>query len=324
MKKAIITGVSGQDGSYLALSLLSKGYEVFGTSRDVKKSNLNGLKALKIIDKVKIFSLDLLNMQKVKNFLAEIRPDEIYNLACQSSVAKSFIQPAETSKSIIDVTQNILESIILIDQSIKFYNAGSSECFGNTFGVAANEETQFNPLSPYAEAKASAFHKVASYRKNLNIYACTGILFNHESPLRSSVFVTKKIIETACRISSGSREHLKLGNIKISRDWGWAPEYVEAMWLMLQQSVPKDYVIATGKTNTLEDFIKLVFDNLKLDWQEWIHVDESLFRANDLNIGYANPLKANNNLGWSSTLSLNAIIDRLVAVEQGRLSILNI
>ena len=321
MKKALITGIGGQDGAYLAYTLLLKGYLVFGTSRNFEQSNFKGLRALNIYQKVKILNINLLDFQSVVKCLSEVNPDEIYNLASQSSVGKSFQQPLETFESISNVTINILEAIKFIRKTMKFYSAGSGECFGNTGSKAANEITVFNPLSPYARAKANAFYEVVNYRKNYNLFACTGILFNHESPLRGSTFVTRKIIEVACRIAQGSSERLQLGNIKISRDWGWAPEYVESMWIMLQQSTPEDYVIATGRTSSLEYFIELTFSACGLDWKKWVDIDTNFFRPNDLIEGRADPSKAKRFLRWSSNLTLEQIINRLVAVELGKISI---
>jgi GDPmannose 4,6-dehydratase len=315
MKKALILGVSGQDGAYIAKLLLEKGYEVFGGSRDAQISSFNNLNILNIEKDVNLLSINVNDFRSTLQSINKVKPDEIYNLAGQSSVGLSFEQPVETLESITIGTLNILESIRFSNLPIKFYNAGSSECFGDTGLDAANEKTQFQPRSPYAVAKATAFWLLNNYRESYNIHASTGILFNHESPLRPSRFVTKKIISTACRIYRGSKETLFLGNIDITRDWGWAPEYVDAMWLMVQQDIPKDYVIATGISRTLRDFIKITFDMLNLDFREHVTVDDNLLRPTDLKIGRANPEKAHKELGWRAKFMLEDIIKEMIDFE---------
>lgn len=298
MKKALICGVSGQDGAYLAQLLLSKGYQVFGGSRDAQMASFRNLEKLGIRKDVSLISININDFRSVLQTLQKIKPYEVYNLAGQSSVGLSFEQPVETLESISVGTLNLLEAIRFSDLPIKLYNAGSSECFGDTGSLAADENTPFRPRSPYGVAKAAAFWQVANYREAYQLYASTGILFNHESPLRPERFVTKKIVAAACRIAQGSEEKLTLGNIDIARDWGWAPDYVEAMWLMLQQSQPDDYVIATGKTYKLKDFIAAVFESVDLDWREYVLTDSSLYRPTDIAEGHANPTKAAQKLGW--------------------------
>lgn len=298
MKKALICGVSGQDGAYLAKLLLEKGYQVYGGSRDAQMSSFSNLIRLGIRQHVEAVSLSINDFRSVLQTLLKIKPDEIYNLAGQSSVGLSFEQPVETLESISVGTLNLLEAIRFSGLPIKFYNAGSSECFGDTGSMAADEMTPFRPRSPYGVAKAAAFWQVANYREAYQLQASTGILFNHESPLRPERFVTQKIVATACRIASGSKETLTLGNIDIARDWGWAPDYVEAMWLMLQQEVADDYVIATGKTTKLRDFISTVFDSVDLNWEQHVRIDTSFFRPTDIAEGHANPTKARERLGW--------------------------
>ena len=271
MKRALICGISGQDGSYLSRLLLEKGYEVHGTARDAQITSFPNLCLLGIADRITFHSMALNDFRSVLQVIVRVQPDEIYNLAGQSSVGLSFDQPVETLESISVGTLNLLEAIRFIGRQIKFYSAGSSECFGNTDGQPANEETLFRPRSPYAVAKATAFWEVANYREAYSLFACTGILFNHESPLRPERFVTQKIVKSACRIAAGNDEKLHLGNISIARDWGWAPEYVEAMWLMLQQDKADDYVIATGETNSLQDFVAAVFEAQGLTWNEHRH-----------------------------------------------------
>lgn len=322
MKTALITGITGQDGAYLARTLLSKGYTVIGTSRDALASRLSSLRRLEIHNRVQLVSVGLHDFRSVLQVLIKTQPNEVYNLAGQSSVGLSFDQPVETLESIATGTLNILEAIRFTGLPIKLYNAGSSECFGDTGDQPASEDTSFHPRSPYAVAKAAAFWEVSNYREAYDLFACTGILFNHESPLRGARFVTRKIVQTACCIASGSSERLKLGNIEIARDWGWAPEYVEAMWLMLQQATPDDYVIATGQTHHLAYFIELVFKACGLDWEKWVDVDADLFRPTDLKEGHANPSKANQRLGWHANVSIEEIARKMVAVERGQLSIL--
>lgn len=314
-KRALICGISGQDGAYLAKFLLEKGYLVFGGSRDSQLSNFENLKKLKIEDKVKLISISLIDFRSILQTIIQIKPDEIYNLAGQSSVALSFEQPVETLESIIIGTLNILEVIRFIGNPIKFYNAGSSECFGNT-SIAADEKTPFSPRSPYGVAKATAFWEVANYREAYNIFACTGILFNHESPLRKERFVTKKIIKTAYKIYLGEKIKLELGNINIIRDWGWASEYVYAMWLMLQQEKPEDFVIATGTSNSLEDFIEKTFRYLGLDWKIHVEINDSLLRPTDISLGMANPQKAKDILGWEAQFKLDDIIRLMIEDER--------
>lgn len=311
-KTALICGITGQDGSYLAKLLLDKGYNVWGTSRDAQGSSLSNLRNLGIHHRVKLLSLIPEDFRSVFTALKKSEPQEIYYLAGQSSVGLSFEQPAETIQSITIGTLNLLEACRMFDKEVKLYHAGSSECYGDTSGVSANENTPFYPRSPYAVAKASAFWLVDNYREAYKLYACTGILFNHESPLRPTRFVTQKIISTAKRIASGSKEKLQLGRIDISRDWGWAPEYVEAMWLMLQQDNPIDFVIATGKTYSLEEFVGETFFNLGLDWKMYVEQTQDFFRPTDIIISKADPSKAEKVLGWKASLHMPEIIKKML------------
>jgi GDPmannose 4,6-dehydratase len=315
MKKALICGVSGQDGAYLSALLLSKGYEVFGTSRDASARSFGGLVSLGIAGRVKLLSMALNDFHSVMCVLKEVEPDEIYNLAGQTSVGLSFEQPVETMDSIVVGTLNLLEAIRFQSQTTRFYNAGSSECFGDLGDKAADETTPFRPCSPYAIAKSAAIWQVANYREAYGLNACSGILFNHESPLRHPRFVTKKIVASACRIAQGSHEKLSLGNIAIQRDWGWAPEYVEAMWLMLQTNDPDDYVIATGESRRLEEFIDIAFTRLGLKWQDHVEHDVRLMRPTDFAVGRANPMKARTKLGWQAKLKLEDIVERMVEAQ---------
>jgi len=311
-KKALICGVTGQDGAYLAEFLLSKDYQFFGTSRDAQTASFNNLKFLKILDKVSCESMAHNDFRSVLQVLSKVDPDEIYNLAGQSSVGLSFEQPVETMESIAVGTLNLLEGVRFLGSSARLYNAGSSECFGNTGSRPADEDTPFHPRSPYAVAKAAAHWEVATYRNAYRLYACTGILFNHESPLRPERFVTKKIVTSACRIAKGASEKLRLGNIDVVRDWGWAPEYVDAMWRMLQQESPEDFVIATGESHSLREFVAMVFGALNLDWQDHVVTDPALLRLSDLSEGRANSRRAEEILGWHASKRLGDVVSLLV------------
>lgn len=314
MKTALICGVSGQDGAYLSKLLLDKGYKVYGGSRDAQSTTFNNLTKLNVLSKIIPISISLIDFRSVLQVITKVEPDEIYNLAGQSSVALSFEQPVETLESISLGTLNLLEAIRFSRLPIKLYSAGSSECFGNTAN-AVDEHTPFRPRSPYGVAKATAFWEVANYREAYDLYACTGLLFNHESPLRKEGFVTKKIISTACKIASGSSEKLVLGNIDIFRDWGWAPEYVEAMWLMLQQARPDDFVIATGVTMSLRDFVSYTFEYFNLNYENHISFDERLLRPTEISKGFANPRKAADLLKWQAKIKSKDLVKALIESE---------
>ncbi len=316
-KKALICGISGQDGAYLAKLLLREGYTVCGTSRDAQMSSFANLVRLGIKDQVKLESMALNDFRSVLQVLMKIEPDEIYNLAGQSSVGLSFQLPVETLESIATGTLNLLEAIRFTTAPIKLYNAGSSECFGDIGNQAADENTPFHPRSPYAVAKSAAFWQVANYREAYDIFACSGILFNHESPLRPNRFVTQKIISGAINIAQGKEKQLHLGNTKISRDWGWAPEYVEAMYLMLQKSEPDDYVIATGESYQLEDFVAQAFAYFDLDWQDYVTTDQSLLRPTDVAFSQGNPHKAKEKLGWSAKYKMPDIVKMMISAKLG-------
>jgi len=315
VKKALICGVSGQDGSYLAQLLLQKDYEVYGTSRDAQLSSFTNLLTLGIKDNIALSSMVLTDFRSVLQTLSKIQPDEIYNLAGQSSVWLSFQQPVETLESIALGTLNLLETVRFLDRPIRIYNASSSECFGDTGDDIANEDTPFRPRSPYAVAKSTAHWEVSNYRDAYGLYACNGILFNHESPMRPVRFVTRKIISTACKIANGSKEKLNLGNLEIKRDWGWAPEYVDVMWRMLQQNNPEDYVIATGETNSLEDFCKTVFNELDLDWSKHVTIDKSLIRPSEIMVNRGCSEKAKKKLGWQAKTKMHNVICNLIKAE---------
>ena len=316
MKKALIIGISGQDGGYLAQLLLRKGYVVHGTSRDHELASFGNLTRLGIKDDVSLHSVALSDFRSVFSVLDSVRPDEIYNLAGQSSVSLSFAFPVETFESLSVGTLNLLECMRLLKMDARFYNAGSSEVFGNT-PDGATEETPFHPRSPYATAKAAAHFSVSNYREAYRLFCCTGILFNHESPLRPARFVTKKIVSAAVRIKKGSGEKLKLGSIDVKRDWGWAPEYVQAMWLMLQQETAEDFVIATGISTSLEEFVIRVFDHLGMKWTDHVILETSLRRPAEIEISYGRAIKAAKKLNWIAEVQIQETIARLVEAELG-------
>jgi len=314
-KKALIIGSSGQDGTFLTALLCSKNYTVICASRDADSNNFTNHEKLQIKGTLEYVTLNINEMSSVLKVLDKYKPDEIYNLAAQSSVGLSFEKPMETIESIICGTVNILEAIKFSKINTRFYNAGSSEAFGNHGATNINEQTKLQPLSPYGISKASAIEFVKMYRNSYSIFACTGFLFNHESDLRGKNFVTKKIIRTAVKIKKGLEKNLTLGNIDIYRDWGWAPEYVEAMWLMLQQDCPEDFIIATGKTYSLKDFVRYTFEYLNLDYKTHLKTESNLFRPQDIKVNNADPSKALKKLGWKAETDMYLLIQKLVDTE---------
>jgi GDPmannose 4,6-dehydratase len=307
-KTALITGIGGQDGAYLAQLLLNKGYTVFGTSRDAAVSRFDSFARLGITGQVKLLSMAPNDFKSTLTVISKSCPDEIYHLAGQTSVGLSFEQPSETIESITIGTLNILESLRFLGMPAKFYHASSSECFGDTGGISADEHTSFNPVSPYAVAKSAAHWLVRNYREAHNMFAANGILFNHESELRPERFVTQKVVRAAYRISQGSKEKLTLGDLSISRDWGWAQEYVEAMWLILQAEQADDFVIATGQANSLKDFVAQAFDCFGLNWTEHVHHDDQLMRPNEIAWSQGNPEKAHKILGWQASKRMADVV----------------
>ena len=316
-KKAMVFGVSGQDGAYLAKHLLEKSYAVTGVSRDAANNSFSNLKALGIINSVTLETVSLGDFRGVVALLQRTQPNEIYNLAGQSSVGLSFAKPMETYESISTATLHVLEAIRVLEMPVRYYNASSGECFGDTGEMAAEETSHFMPQSPYAVAKAAAHWLVGSYRDAYKIFACNGILFNHESPLRPQRFVTRKIVCVAKRIADGAHEKLYLGNIDIFRDWGWAPEYVDAMWRMLQQDEPEDYIIATGQTYSLREFVEEAFGILGLDWKDHVEVKSELFRPTDIQAIRANPAKAQRKLGWKAKYAMRDVVRMMLEAERG-------
>jgi len=314
MSTALIIGVSGQDGSYLAKLLLSKGYSVVGTSRDHEVNPFTNLTKLGILERVTLTSLDTSDFRSVISAIKSFSPVEIYNLAGQTSVGLSFSYPVETFNSILLGTMNLLECLRILDRPIKYYNAGSGEVYGNSL-KPSSEDSPFSPVSPYGTAKAAASYMVSNYRQSYGMFCCTGILFNHESPLRPRRFVTKKITDAVRRILSGSKEAIELGKTSIIRDWGWAPDYVEAMWKMLNQPNAEDFIIASGRSHSLEDFLRISFGIAGLDWVDHVVFSGNYLRPIDITSSYANPSKAKHILQWTSTLPFDEMVRKLVHEE---------
>ena len=314
--KALICGVGGQDGAYLAQLLLGKGYEVWGTSRDAQAASFGNLHRLGLHGRVITRSMAPKDFRSVVTVLMDSQPDEVYFLSAQSSVGLSFEQPAETLESISIGTLNLMEAVRLLRRPCRIYHASSSECFGHVGPVPANEDTPFAPRSPYAVAKASAHWLVQNYREAYDLYVCNGILFNHESPLRPARFVTRKIIAAAARIAQGSPERLSLGRLDIVRDWGWAPEYVQAMWQMLQGDILRDYVIATGEAHSLQQFVDAAFAGVGLDSRQHVDSDPSLFRPTDIAWSQGDATRAATELGWRASCHMPEVVTRMLAAER--------
>lgn len=301
----------------LARFLSDQGHQVHGTSRDAQVASFTNLERVGVRDTVQLHSAVTTDFRSVLQVLSKVAPDEVYLLAGQSSVGLSFEQPAETLESIALGTLNLLEAIRFLGLPARFYNAGSGECFGD-LEAPATEDTAFRPRSPYAVAKASAHWTVANYREAYGLYACTGILFNHESPLRPARFVTRKVTSAAARIAAGSRERPKLGNLEVERDWGWAPEYVQAMWLMLQQDSPQDLIISSGVTHSLRHFVELAFSQVGLDWRDHVDIDPGLWRPTDIAHSLGSPDKAADQLGWRAKHGLKEVVAFMIGAEQGK------
>ena len=315
MKKALITGITGQDGSYLTKFLKGRGYEILGLVTDYDRDQVANLKFLGVLDQIQFIHGDLLDLDNLMKILGKARPDEIYHLAAQSSVARSFTYPLDTVTFNVLSTQHLLEAIRRLNLTARFYHASSSEMFGRVRKLPVVEESIFHPVSPYAISKAAGHWLAVNYREAYGMFCCCGILFNHESVLRPPHYVTKKIVSTAVRISQGSREKLTLGNIEIRRDWGYAPEYVKSMWLMLQMTEPDEYVIAANEPHSLRDFAANVFGYFGLNWEEHTVIDRGLFRPSDIDEIYGDPTKAKTILGWEYRMTFEDLIRRLVEEE---------
>lgn len=316
-KTALIFGVLGQDGAYLSKFLLGKGYRVVGTTRDPDFTEAGKLTHLGIRDDVELCVASIVDFESVREVIARVEPSEIYHLAAQSSVKRSFEQPVETLESINLGTLNVLEAIRTLGMPIRLYTAASSECFGDTGGVPADEATAFNPRSPYAVAKSSAFWMVKNYRTAYGLFACSGLLFNHESPLRPLHYVTRKVIKGAVEAKRNGVS-IELGNLEIRRDWGWAPEYVDAMWRMMQQDQADDFVIATGENHALRDFVAEAYQAVGLEWQDHVTSDGALFRPNDIENNVGNPAKAQRILGWTPQYKMRDVVRAMIAAELSR------
>jgi len=316
---ALILGASGQDGTYLAELLVRRGLDVHGTSRDKEVSGYAGLRRLGIYDRVTLHSVVLSDFRSVVTVLNDVRPALIFNLAAQSSVGLSFEQPVETIDSIMHGTINVMEAMRFLALDAKFYNAASSECFGNTTkDQPADETTMFSPRSPYAVGKAASFWAVANYREAYGLFVCNGLLFNHESPLRPARYVTQKIVRGAVDIVGGRTGTLELGMLHIARDWGWAPEYVDAMARMLDRETPEDFVIATGETHALEDFVAAAFACVGRNWRDHVIDNPALHRPTDILYSGGNPSKAARLLGWKAEKKMVDVVGLLIDAEMRR------
>lgn len=316
-KTALITGITGQDGAYLAKFLIQKNYNVIGVSRNISVQNTRKLEFLNCKNKITLITADLSNKDKVEDLIKNHEPDEVYNLAAQSSVGRSFSEPLDTFQFNTISVVNLLDTIKDTNSEIKFYQASSSEMFGNvSFDKLPIKETHhFNPTSPYGISKASAHFLTINYREAFGLYTACGILFNHESCLRGDNFVIKKIINTALKIKNGQEDTLTLGNLTVSRDWGYAPKYVEAMWLMLQADQPEDYIICSGNHNTLQDFVVSVFDHLGLDLKKHLRLDQNFMRQLDLGYMFGDNKKAKKQLGWDYDMNTKQLISQLIKDE---------
>jgi GDPmannose 4,6-dehydratase len=316
-KTALITGITGQDGSYLAELLLDRGYRVVGMTRRTSTDVHERIQHL--VDRIEIVSGDLLDQSSLTSIIADVRPDEVYNLAAQSFVPTSWHQPVLTGEFTALGVTRILEAIRATNPRIKFYQASSSEMFGKVQTVPQNEDTPFYPRSPYGVAKLYGHWITVNYRESYDIFACSGILFNHESERRGKEFVTRKISDGVARIKLGLANELRLGNLDAKRDWGFAGDYVRAMWMMLQQERPEDFVIANGRTHEVRDFVRLAFATVDLDWEKYTIVDPRFYRPAEVDLLVGDPAKAKRVLGWAAEVSFEELVQRMVAADMDRL-----
>jgi GDPmannose 4,6-dehydratase len=325
VRRAFITGVTGQDGSYLAELLLSKGYEVIGMVR--RSSTVNFERIAHFQDKITFVSGDLLDEISMIEALRTHRPHEVYNLAAQSFVQTSFGQPVFTGETTALGVTRLLDAIRFVDPDIRFYQASSSEMFGKVVEVPQRETTPLYPRSPYGVAKVYGHWITVNYRESYGLHATSGILFNHESPRRGLEFVTRKISNAVARIALGQADELRLGNLEAQRDWGFAGDYVEAMWRMLQQDEPDDYVVATGETHSVREFCEVAFSRVNLDWEKYVVQDPQFFRPAEVDLLVGDPAKAKDKLGWTLQTSftdlVNLMVDADVALLEGRLRALS-
>lgn len=318
VKRALITGITGQDGSYLADLLLEKGYKIYGMVRRSSTEKFDRIEHIR--EQIEIRQADLLDQLSIINLIEEAKPDEIYNLAAQSFVPTSWVQPVLTAEfTAIGVTK-ILEAIRLVNKKIRFYQASSSEMFGRVKEVPQTEETPFHPRSPYGVAKVYGHYITINYRESYDIFACSGILFNHESPRRGMEFVTRKVTAAAAKIKLGLAKELKLGNLEAKRDWGYAYDYVDAMWRMLQQKKPDDYVIATGRTHTVQRLVEIAFQHVGLNWKKYVKIDETLKRPAEVDLLVGDYSKAKKVLKWEPKVSFEELIEMMVDADFKKLS----
>jgi GDPmannose 4,6-dehydratase len=313
MKSALVTGISGQDGSYLAEHLLSLGYKVYGLVRRTSVRNLDRIIHLR--DQVELLAGDLLDQNSLINAIIESKPDEIYNLAAQSFVPASFSQPVLTGEFTALGVTRILEAIRVVNPKIRFYQASSSEMFGKVEAVPQNEDTKFHPRSPYGVAKLYGHWMTLNFRESYGIFAVSGILFNHESPRRGHEFVTRKITLAAAKAAAGLQKELRLGNLEAQRDWGFTGDFVKAMHLMLQQPEPRDYVIGTGETHTVREFVEHAFSHLGLDWQKYVVIDPKFVRPAEVDLLISDPRRAREELGWTPTVSFPDLVKMMVDAD---------
>ncbi len=318
MKNALITGMTGQDGAYLAQLLLQKGYKVFGTYRRLSTPNFWRLQCLDIFDEVTLIPADLVDSSSIMEAINISQPDEVYHLAAQSFVGASFDQPVGAGEVTGLGVTRILECIKEVNREIRFYQASTSELYGKGNSAPQNERTPFRPSSPYAAAKLYGYWLTTIYREGYGIFACNGILFNHESPLRGIEFVTRKISNAAAKIKLGLKDKLSLGNLEAKRDWGYAPEYVESMWMMLQQDKPDDYVISTCETHSVKEFAQKAFEAVGLDWQKYVEVDERFLRPLDVDRLEGDCSKARAKLGWQPRVKFDKLVEIMVESDLSR------
>ena len=319
-KSALITGITGQDGAYLAKFLLNKGYSVYGLHARRASDTLWRLRELKILEHVNLIEGDLTDISSLIRSLNKSKASEVYNLGAQSFVATSWEQPILTANATGMGALNMLEAIRLVDNTIKYYQASTSEMFGLIQEKQQSESTPLYPRSPYGVSKVFAHWMTINYRESFDIHGSSGILFNHESPLRGIEFVTRKVTDAVARIHAGKQKELRLGNIDAKRDWGYAGDYVEAMWLMLQQDKPDDYVIATGETTTVRDMCKIAFDHVGLNYEDFVKIDPEFYRPAEVDVLYGNPSKAEKQLGWKAKTDLTTLISMMVDADVHRVA----
>lgn len=316
MKKALITGITGQDGSYLAELLLSKGYQVTGMVRRASTETFERIGHFK--NQIDLRQADLLDQFSLVKILDDVQPDEIYNLAAMSFVPTSWTQPVLTGEFTALGVTRVLEAMRMVCPKARFYQASSSEMFGKVIETPQTETTPFYPRSPYGVAKAYGHFITVNYRESYNLYALSGILFNHESPRRGKEFVTRKITDAVARIKLGKQKELRMGNLDSKRDWGYAGDYVRAMWLMLQQDTPDDYVVATGETHSVRDFLEIAFGHVGLNFEDYVVIDPEFIRPAEVELLLGNPAKARDNLGWKPEVSFEQLVTRMVEADMDR------